>query len=69
MVDFVVSFKIEEKWGKFCILGWNGVFFFLANLFWGGGEKLLRVLVYYFGFFRISVEFCEYLRVFGKIIG
>lgn len=44
-------------------------FFFLANLFWGGGEKLLRVLVYYFGFFRISVEFCEYLRVFGKIIG
>lgn len=44
-------------------------FFFLANLFWGGGEKLLRVLVYYFGFFRISVEFCEYLRMFGKIIG
>lgn len=44
-------------------------FFFLANLFWGGGEKLLRVLVYYFGFFRISVEFCEYLRVFGKILG
>lgn len=69
MVDSVVSFKIQEKWGKFCILGWNGAFFPSANPPWGGGEKLLRVPAHHSGLPRTSAEFCEYLRMLGKIIG
>lgn len=69
MVDSVVSFKIQEKWGKFCILGWNGAFFPSANPPWGGGEKLLRVPAHHSGLPRTSAEFCEYLRVLGKIKG
>lgn len=45
------------------------LFFPSANPPWGGGEKLLRVPAHHSGLPRTSAEFCEYLRVLGKIKG